>query len=191
VQQRKFSSSLALATRDGSALSALTLEERRTLCRLLNAKLPIEEIANPLGRHCSTIYREAPRNRFQDVKGYRGYYPVTAHDTARRRRQRQLIRDARLRQHVVQKLQRCWSPEQIAGRLKLVSDDDACVSHETIYRFVYSPEGRALALHRHLQRARRLRRRRSGRKSWNLKILLARTIAQRPAKIGHRQEIGH
>jgi IS30 family transposase len=32
-----------------------TLEERRTLFRLLNAKLPIKEIASQLGRHRSTI----------------------------------------------------------------------------------------------------------------------------------------
>ena len=51
--------------------------------------------------------------------------------------------------------------------------------------------GRALALHRHLLRARRLRRRRFGRKPRGAKIPLARTIAQRPAEIDRRQEIGH
>jgi transposase, IS30 family len=65
------------------------------------------------------------------------------------------------------------------------------VSHETIYQFVYSPEGRALALHRHLLRARRLRRRRFGRKPRSPKIPQARTIGQRPAAIGQRREPGH
>jgi IS30 family transposase len=55
-----------------------TLEERRTLFRLLNAKLPIKEIAAQLGRHRSTIYREIARNEFREVRQYRGYYPVTA-----------------------------------------------------------------------------------------------------------------
>jgi IS30 family transposase len=53
-----------------------TLEERRTLFRLLNAKLPIKEIAGQLGRHRSTIYREIARNEFREVKQYRGYYAV-------------------------------------------------------------------------------------------------------------------
>ena len=57
--------------------------------------------------------------------------------------------------------------------------------------FVYSPEGRALELHRHLLRARRLRRRRFGRKPRSLKIPLERTIAHRPAEIGERHTIGH
>jgi IS30 family transposase len=170
----------------------LTLEERRTLFRLLNAKVPVAEIANQLGRHRSTIHREISRNLFRDVKEYRGYYPINADDSARQRRQRRrkLIRDARLRQHVTEMLARWWSPEQIAGRLKHAGDD-ARVSHETIYQFVYSPEGRALELQRHLLRARRLRRRRFGRKPRSPKIPLPRTIGQRPAEIGRRQEIGH
>jgi transposase, IS30 family len=170
----------------------LTIDERRTIFRLLNAKIPIDEIASQLGRHRSTIYREIGRNLFRDVKAYRGYYPITADDSARRRRQRRrkLIRDARLREHVIDKLACWWSPEQIAGRLKLAGDG-ARLSHETIYQFVYSPEGRALALHRHLLRARRLRRRRFGRKPRGVKIPLERTIGQRPAEIGRRQEIGH
>jgi len=169
-----------------------TLEERRTLFRLLNAKLPIKEIAGQLGRHRSTIYREIARNEFREVKQYRGYYPVTAEDSARRRRRRQrkLVRDPRLRGHLVEKLKLCWSPEQIAGRLKLTGED-GCLCHETIYQFVYSPEGGALELHRRLLRARRLRRRRFGRKPRGLKIPLERTIAQRPAEIGERHAIGH
>jgi IS30 family transposase len=170
----------------------LTLEERRTLFRLLHAKLPIKEIAGQLGRHRSTIYREIAGNEFREGRQYRGYYPVTAEDSAkrRRRRPRKLIRDAHLRGHVVEKLALSWSPEQIAGRLKRIGDQ-AWVSHETIYQFVYSPEGRALELHRPLLRARRLRRRRLGRKPRSLKIPLERTIAQRPAAIGERHAIGH
>jgi len=160
-----------------------TLEERHTLFRLLKAKLPIKEIAAQLGRHRSTIYREIARNEFREVRQYRGYYPVTAEDSARRRRRRQrkLVRDAHLRGHIVEKLKLLWSPEQIAGRLK-VAGEDSRLCHETIYQFVYSPEGRALELHRHLLRARRLRRRRFGRKPRSLKIPTERTIAQRPPR---------
>ncbi len=170
----------------------LTLGERRAIFRLLDAKLPVAEIASQLSRHRSTIHREISRNLFREVKEHRGYFPITANDGARRRRQRQrkLIRDACLRQHVTEMPARWWSPEQIAGRLKLAGEE-ARVCHETIYQFIYGPEGRALALHRHLLRARRLRRRRFGRKPRSPKVPLARTIGQRPAEIGERQEPGH
>src|SRR5215213_11276151 len=116
----------------------LTLEERRTIFRLLGAKVPIDRIAQKLGRHRSTIHREIRRNLFREVKEYRGYYPVTADDRARQRRQRRrkLIRDAQLQEQVTELLARWWSPEQIAGRLKLASTE-AHLCHETIYQFVY------------------------------------------------------
>ena len=170
----------------------LVLDERRTIFRLLNAKLPIDAIAKEIGRHRSTLYREIRRNRFNDVKEYQGYYPVTADDSARARRQRQrkLVRDASLRAYVLEKLALWWSPEQIAGRLRR-GGMSGRVCHETIYQFIYGPEGRALGLHRHLLRARRLRRRRFGRRPHSPKIPLERTITQRPAAVGRRDELGH
>ena len=60
----------------------LTLAQRRTIVRLLNAKMPVNEIASRLGRHRSTIFRESGRNMVRDEKHYRGYYPVTADDSA-------------------------------------------------------------------------------------------------------------
>ena len=124
---------------------------------LLNAKVPAAAIAEQLGRHRSTIHREISRNDFHAQRDYAGYDALNAQDLTieRRRRQRRLCRDDGLHRYVLAGLERCWSPEQIAGRLKLAGDG-ACLSHETIYQFVYSPEVRALALHRHLLRARRL-----------------------------------
>jgi IS30 family transposase len=72
-----------------------------------------------------------------------------------------------------------------------IAGEDGRLCHETIYQFVYSPEGRALELHRYLLRARRLRRQRFARKPRALKIPPERTIAQRPAEIGGRHAIGH
>ena len=140
----------------------LDLDQRRTLFRLVEARRPMGEIAERLGRHRSTIYRELGRNRFRDGdRGSRGYFPLTAHDLARRRRQRRrkLVANEGLRAHVVERLEAGWSPQQIAGRLKRQRADcgGAAVCHETIYRHVYGPEGRENGLHRHLPKARRRR----------------------------------
>ena len=122
----------------------LDLDQRRTLFRLVEARRPVGEMAERLGRHRSTIYRELGRNRFRDGdRGFCGYFPVTAHDLARRRRQRRrkLIADDTLRAHVVERLEAGWSPQQIAGRLKQEAPDRASVCHETIYRHVYGRRG--------------------------------------------------
>ena len=104
----------------------LDLDERRTLFRLVEARRPVGEIAERLGRHRSTIYRELGRNRFRDGdRGFRGYFPLTAQDLAdrRRRRRRKLADDDGLRAHVVERLEAGWSPQQIAGRLKQEAPD--------------------------------------------------------------------
>ena len=106
--------------------SQLDLGERRTLFRLVEARRPVGEIAERLGRHRSTIYRELGRNRFRDGdRGFCGYFPLTAQDLASRRRQRcrKLAADDGLRAHVVERLAAGWSPQQIAGRLKRQTAD--------------------------------------------------------------------
>ena len=77
----------------------LTLEERRTIFRLLNAKCPIKEIASQLKRYRSTAHCEINRTQFGDAKEDLGYFPISADDRARhhRQRRRKLVRDARRR----------------------------------------------------------------------------------------------
>ncbi len=44
-----------------------------------------------------------------------------------------------LKDYVVSKLNRGWSPEQIAGRVRILNPD-LFISHETIYSFIYSKD---------------------------------------------------
>lgn len=116
------------------AYRQLDLDERRTIFRLLNVKLPVTAIAQQLGRHRSTIHREISRNHFREQREYAGYYPLTAQDYARQRRQRLIkLRQHEVLQHyIIDKLKHCWSPEQIAGRLKLDSQTCSTVCHDDL-----------------------------------------------------------
>src|SRR6476646_897263 len=176
------------------AYRQLDLDERRTIFRLLNAKVPMAEIAQQLGRHSSTIHREVSRNYFREQREYAGYFPLTAPECARQRRQRlsKLHRHEVLRWYIIDKLEHCWSPEQIAGRLRLDRERAALpsVTRQSI-RFVYGPEGHAAGLYRHLPKVRRQRRSRYGRKPRASFVPAARSIAQRPPEASDRQTFGH
>ena len=94
----------------------------------------LREIARGLGRAPSTISREVRRH------GGRAVYRATAADArawgaARRPKPCRLALHVRLRRVVAEKLAAAWSPQQIAGWLKITSPDTPTmqVSHETIY----------------------------------------------------------
>lgn len=146
----------------------LGLEERRRLFRLREAKTPVAQIAAALGRHRFAIYREIARNWWHDaeVPKAEGYWPMTAQDLAGRRRRAlaKLERHPELRAAVVDRLRTGWSPERIAGRLRVEPTAPHRLCHETIHRFVHGPTGQSEELARHLPRRRRRRRPRFARK---------------------------
>ena len=120
------------------------LPARRRTASLLAARGPVAVIAAQLVRHPSTIHREISRNfshtssRDRWGQDYRGYYAVVGHGMAQRCRVRlaKLQRDPALQEHVVARLRDGWSPQQIAGRLRLDRHPVGYACHETIYRHI-------------------------------------------------------
>lgn len=171
----------------------LTLDDRRTIYVMMGQRKSIREIADRLGRHHSTIYREINRNTHShEEEVVRGYFPVTAQDFAigRRWRGRKLTRNKQLKVYVVNKLQESWSPEQIAGYLQRhESGFYAC--HETIYQYIYSNEGKEKGLYRLLFRSRSRRRSMFGRRPRGRRIPDENTIHFRPEAINNRTAFGH
>lgn len=99
---------------------------------LKKTQTPISTIAQIVGYHKSTIYRELKRN-----KGHRNYFPERAQWLSNRRaklRIRKPIICASIKRRIVSRLDLGWSPEIIVGRLK--EEKIASMSHETIYRFL-------------------------------------------------------
>jgi IS30 family transposase len=102
----------------------------------------------------------------------------------RRIRLRKLARFSHMGQSVIERIQHGWSPDQIAGRMRL-EHHPISVSHETIYKFAYSVDGQAIKLWRHLpehrarRRPRHARRRHGQRFSPELNILRRRAKAVR------------
>ncbi len=140
---------------------ALTLAEREEISRGLVASRSVRSMALALGRAPSTVSREIVRNG-----GSRWYRAAAADKRAWKQALRpkpcKLAEHGQLRQAVAAKLERNWSPEQIAGWLKRMHPGtEACqVSHETIYRSLYVQARGVLKkeLMQHLRSRRSIRR---------------------------------
>lgn len=165
------------------AHTELDLPERRAIEDMLNAKLPVSEIATEIGRHRSAVYREIMRNCFTDeeLPYLNRYYGMNAQKYAsdRRARRRKLIRLEDLRAHVITQLKIGWTPEQIAGRLGF-DGQPVRVSHETVYADVYSRAGQSEQLARHLPSRRKKRQPRYARRPRGQVFPPDRSIHERP-----------
>lgn len=119
----------------------LTKENRVELAALKRSGLKQKEIARVLGKDASTISRELKRNI--NKESVIGYSPSYAQDQAgsRRIKANQRFRiiehDEKLRKFIIKKLEKFWSPQQIAGRLQKAFGN-TLVCHETIYQYIYS-----------------------------------------------------
>lgn len=125
----------------------LTFQERELLYRLKKQGKSKPEMAELMGRHRSTIYRELDRN-----SGQRGYRPQQAQRLADQRRlasrRPHKMDDPDVHQYVQDRMEKLWSPEQIAGRIErdFPRTPERWLSRQTIYGWIENrrPEWRSL-----------------------------------------------
>lgn len=182
----------------GKQYHDLTEQDRIFLSIMINKRSKKAKIAKILGVHCCTIYREIQRNEnvhkykrpYSELKVERYYSSFLAHRKyiSRRKRQSKLSQDKSLCQYVHSKLLKGWSPKQIEGRLKRENTGACLISHESIYRYIYSDYDIRDRFYQKLPRQHRHRIKRSGRKSRYTEDVLLRN---RPQSINNREEFGH
>lgn len=163
----------------------LTQAERYQISILAKAGHNKAEIARLLNRHKSTIGREISRN-----KGKRGYRPKQAHESSLARA-KACCNAPRIRldtwSFVTAKLAQLWSPEQIAGYL--AANNLPGVSHESIYRRIYSDKRSGGSFYLAL-RCQKARRKRYGVRDRRGAIPNQTSIDLRPAIVGTRERFG-
>lgn len=173
----------------------LDRDERYEIARLLEAGASVRAVARALGRAPSTVSREVRRNR--DARTGR-YQPERADRLAWERQQRpkpsKLASCPVLRTLVQGMLNQRYSPEQIAGRLRLKHPQDKAmqISHETIYQsiYVYPRGGLRRELKASLRSGRAVRRPR-GQRTTRGQIDGLVSIHDRPEEVEGRLVPGH
>ena len=86
------------------------------------------------------------------------------------------------------KSQAGWSPEQIAGRLKIEPRAPYRICHETIYQYVYSNSGQSQELGRYLPERQKKRKLRYARKARDQVFPLETSIHNLPIEVNDRSQ---
>jgi len=166
----------------------ITSGERYMISALHLQGFSCANIADQLGKHRSTIWREIRRNQCNDG----AYRPSKAVSRTRRRR-RESRRNWRFSDGYLQMvnalLRLDWSPEQISGWLRLNRVFN--ISHETIYRHVWYDRMYGGYLYTHLRQAGKRRRKRYSSADSRGVLPGKRHISQRPPGAENRSRIGH
>ncbi len=151
----------------------------------------VKRIAKILHRSHSSIIRELHRNCFL------GKHYVAIHAQGKSISRKSLANSHPkiasikwLDKYIRLKLQLSWSPEQIAGRLKLKSGKSV-ICHETIYNYIYQESNLRDGLAEYLTRHHKKRRKWAGRRVHRGQITKRVSIHNRAKFILKRKQFGH
>lgn len=155
-----------------------------------------KECARRLGRRTSTIGRELKRNNWKGVH----YVAIHAQGIADSRERekahgKEELKNPDVYEYVTERLRDGWSPDQIAGKLKLEHKQDNYwwITAETIYRWIYQEEQVTCdqPWYEYLRRKQKKRKKYKGRTVHRSHIPDRISIHKRPRAIDKRKQFGH
>lgn len=118
----------------------LTIHQRYQIEALLETEKSKTKIANIVGVSASTIYRELSRNTAKRGRTAGIYIANNAQrrtDNRHKNKPKRILLTEQLKARIASLLRyEKWSPELISERLPI--EGKACVSHETIYKWIWS-----------------------------------------------------
>ncbi len=168
------------------AYEQLTYEQRCQISVLMKRNYSQREIAVSIGTSQATISRELARNT-----GQKGYRHKQAQNKCNERRMA-AVKPTKMTTEMISlidsKVRIEWSPEQISGWF--LDEHEDCISHESIYRYIWSDKRAGGDLHTHLRRkGKKYDKRRNG-KSTRGQIKNRISIDERPKVVDDKTRIG-
>ena len=165
----------------------LTKAQRYVIQTLHRRGISKKEIADELGVHKSTIYRELKRNRTK-----RGKYNADLADMYANERKERFAHNRKFSPFVKSLVDKYitkeqWSPEQIVGYCRKNSIE--MVSIERIYQYIREDKTKGGTLYKYLRHKLKHRKRPAENTKTRIKDRIS--IDQRPEKANNREEFGH
>ena len=169
-------------------MSHFTVEQRYKLEVLLQQNINRTLIADDLKIDISSIYREIKRN--SDARS--GIYKADLANRKCKKRAKEKpknqIFNSEIKRYVNNLIKEDLSPEQIVGKAK--KDDFDCVSHETIYKYIWNDKKAGGDLHTHLRNKGKTYRKRGALKDKRGQIVGRIGIENRPIEVEQKQRFG-
>jgi IS30 family transposase len=166
----------------------LTLKERYHICTLLQRGYKQKKIAEHLGVHPSTISREIQRNSDAVTQRYSYSFAQSKSQRRQQAKEKYTVFTSKIKTYIKKHLKKDWSPEQIAGRMKL--DTGLSICHETIYRYIYNNKYRGGRLYQHLRHKNKKYHNRSNKYQRRGTIIDRVSIDKRPKIVERKNRIG-
>lgn len=164
----------------------LTMIQRYQIEALNKEGISKRNIANSLGVHRSTIYREFKRNSINKV--YKAEYAQINTRIKYQKKKKNLKYTKSHKLYIIKHLKEGWSPEQISGRMSV--DGMVRLSTETIYRYIYRWIRKGEKLEIYLRHKHRKYKSRKGIYEYRGKIPRAKPISQRASIVDSKERIG-
>jgi IS30 family transposase len=166
----------------------LSTEERYEIAAMRRQHVGMAKMAEHLGRHRSTLYREVKRNQSAHDGRYRASHSVEKAGGRKRRSRRNWLYGRAEFEAIEALIRQRLSPAQIVGRRQF--EGQAVMSHETIYRWIWTDKRCGGTLWQSLRGARKQRRKRYGQYDSRGRLAGKKPIEQRPAVVANRSRIG-
>jgi len=166
----------------------LTLKERYHISSLLKRGCSQKEIAESIGVHPSTICRELQRNSDPINKEYSYEFAYTLAKKRQQEKPKYTVINKSTKRYIRDKLKEDWSPEQIAGRMRI--DTGMVVCHETIYRYIYINKTHGGRLYKFLRHKNKKYHNRSNKYQRRGTIIGRISIDKRPKVVEKKNRIG-
>lgn len=165
-----------------------TVEQRYKLEVLLQQNVCKEQIAIELEKHISSIYREIKRNADERNAVYKANLASRKCKKRHKEKPKNQCFNIEIQNYVRVLTEADFSPEQIVGKSK--KDGVSCVSHETIYKFVWNDKKEGGDLYKHLRTLGKTYRKRGASKDKRGQIVGRIGIENRPIEVEAKQRFG-
>ena len=175
-----------------SSYHHLTLQEREKITCFQREGKSLRAIAMALKRSPSSISREIRRNQVASGLYITEIAEKKSKTTRSVDRPRVLHRQktAAAKGYILEKLHLSWTPDEISGRMRREKQPFyACP--ETIYKFIYSQEGRDLKIFNFLKRKQKTRYFRHSKRPIEPRVAPGASVHDRPKTIENRRHFGH